>query len=70
VAQVQEYAGRPEEALRTCRDALHWARQAGERRLEGAVLLRMAGTLERLDDPAGAGLQRAAAKELMGPVED
>jgi hypothetical protein len=66
-ARAQEYGGLPEEALRTCRDALHWARQAGERRLEGAVLLRMADTLDRLGDPAGARLQRAAAGELLGP---
>jgi tetratricopeptide (TPR) repeat protein len=65
VARVQEYAGHPEEALRTCRDALYWAREAGEKRLEGAVLLRMADTLERLGDPAGARLQRAAARRLL-----
>jgi hypothetical protein len=65
VARVQEYAGHPEDSLRTCRDALYWARQAGERRLEGAVLLRMADTLDRLGDPAGARLQRAAADHLL-----
>lgn len=65
VARVQEYAGHPEEALRSCRDALYWAREAGEKRLEGAVLLRMADTLERLGDPAGARLQRAAARRLL-----
>lgn len=69
VARVQEYAGHPEDALRTCRDALYWARQAGERRLEGAVLLRMADTLDRLGDPAGARLQRAAARRLL-PAEE
>ncbi|WP_431967848.1 NB-ARC domain-containing protein [Actinacidiphila sp. bgisy160] len=69
VARVQEYAGHPEDALRTCRDALYWARQAGERRLEGAVLLRMADTLDRLGDPAGARLQRAAARLLL-PAEE
>jgi tetratricopeptide (TPR) repeat protein len=69
VARVQEYAGHPEEALRTCRDALYWAREAGEKRLEGAVLLRMADTLERLGDPAGARLQRAAARRLL-PAEE
>jgi len=72
VARVQEYAGHPEDALRTCRDALYWAREAGEKRLEGAVLLRMADTLERLGDPAGARLQRAAARRLLpaGEVPD
>jgi tetratricopeptide (TPR) repeat protein len=69
VARVQEYAGHPEDALRTCRDALYWARQAGERRLEGAVLLRMADTLDRLGDTAGARLQRAAARRLL-PAEE
>jgi tetratricopeptide (TPR) repeat protein len=72
VARVQEDAGHPEDALRTCRDALYWAREAGEKRLEGAVLLRMADTLERLGDPAGARLQRAAARRLLpaGEVPD
>ncbi|MDJ0343178.1 tetratricopeptide repeat protein, partial [Streptomyces sp. PH10-H1] len=68
-ARVQEYAGHPEDALRTCRDALYWARQAGDGRLEGAVLLRMADTLDRLGDPGGARLQRAAAKRLLSPGE-
>ncbi|MDF3290450.1 tetratricopeptide repeat protein [Streptomyces silvisoli] len=65
-AGVQEVAGQPEESLRTYRDALHWARQAADAPVEGTVLLRMADTLERLGDPAGARLQRAAAEELLG----
>jgi tetratricopeptide (TPR) repeat protein len=64
-ARVQEYAGHPEDALRTCRDALYWARQAGERRLEAAVLLRLADTLDRLGDHSGAALQRTAADRLL-----
>lgn len=68
-ARVQEYAGHPEDALRTCRDALYWSRQAGDKRLEGAVLLRMADTLDRLGDPGGARLQRAVAKRLLNPGE-
>ncbi|MFC4036015.1 tetratricopeptide repeat protein [Streptomyces polygonati] len=68
-ARVQEYAGHPEDALRTCRDALYWARQAGERRLEAAVLLRLADALDRLGDSGGAGLQRAAARRLFRPGE-
>jgi tetratricopeptide (TPR) repeat protein len=68
-ARVQEYAGRPEDALRTCRDALYWARKAGERRLEGAVLLRLAEVLDRLGDTSGAALQRAAASRLFRPGE-
>ncbi|WNI14917.1 tetratricopeptide repeat protein [Actinacidiphila sp. ITFR-21] len=69
VAHVQEYAGHPEDALRTCRDALYWARRAGERRLEAAVLLRLADALDRLGDPGGAELQRAAARRLLRPGE-
>ncbi|MCQ4041693.1 tetratricopeptide repeat protein [Streptantibioticus rubrisoli] len=65
-AGVQERAGQPEESLRTYRDALHWARQAADAPVEGAVLLRMADALERLGDRAGARLQRAAAEELLG----
>ncbi len=68
-ARVQEYAGHPEDALRTCRDALYWARQAGERRLEAAVLLRLADTLDRLGDHGGARLQRTAARRLFRPGE-
>jgi tetratricopeptide (TPR) repeat protein len=64
-ARVQEYAGYPEDALRTCRDALYWARKAGERRLEAAILLRLADTLDRLGDPGGATIQRAAANGLL-----
>ncbi|MEU6853398.1 tetratricopeptide repeat protein [Actinacidiphila alni] len=64
-ARVQEYAGYPEDALRSCRDALYWARTAGERRLEGAILLRLADTLDRLGDPSGAAAQRAAANRLL-----
>ncbi|MFJ4411628.1 tetratricopeptide repeat protein [Streptomyces sp. NPDC088910] len=68
-ARVQEYAGYPEDALRTCRDALYWARKAGERRLEGAILLRLADTLDRLGDPSGATVQRAAANRLLSEGE-
>jgi tetratricopeptide (TPR) repeat protein len=68
-ARVQEYAGHPEDALRTCRDALYWAREARERRLEAAVLLRLADALDRLGDSSGAGLQRAAAQRLFRPGE-
>nr|WP_317453020.1 tetratricopeptide repeat protein [Streptomyces sp. CBMA29] len=68
-ARVQEYAGYPEDALRTCRDALYWARKAGERRLEGAILLRLADTLDRLGDPSGARVHRAAANRLLSEGE-
>ncbi|OAR25108.1 hypothetical protein A8W25_05445 [Streptomyces sp. ERV7] len=66
-ARVQEYAGRPEESLRTCREAVEWARQAGDLRLQAALQLRLADTLDRLGDPAGARLHRGAAERLLEP---
>lgn len=66
VARVQEYAGRPEEALRTCLEALETARKAGGGRLEAALQLRIADTLDRLGDPAAARLHRAAGERLLG----
>ncbi|MGV9339476.1 tetratricopeptide repeat protein [Streptomyces sp. NPDC003688] len=65
-ARVQEYAGRPEESLRTCRDAAEWARRAEDTRLQAALQLRMADTLDRLGDPAAARLHRAAAERILG----
>ncbi|MFF8954603.1 tetratricopeptide repeat protein [Streptomyces sp. NPDC014894] len=64
-ARVQEYAGRPQESLHTCREAVEWARRAGDRRLQAALQLRLADTLERLGDPAAAGLHRATAGQLL-----
>ncbi|MFC7306989.1 tetratricopeptide repeat protein [Streptomyces monticola] len=66
MARVQEYAGRPEESLRTCREAVEWARQAQDVRLQAALQLRLADTLDRLGDPASAGLHRAAAERMLG----
>lgn len=66
VARVQEYAGRPQESLRTCREAVEWARQAKDVRLQAALELRLADTLDRLGDPAAAGLHRGAADRLLG----
>ncbi|WP_432141810.1 tetratricopeptide repeat protein [Streptomyces sp. bgisy084] len=66
VARVQEYAGRPEDALRTCLEALDTARKAGDGRLEAALQLRIADTLDRLGDPAAARLHRAAGERLLG----
>lgn len=66
MARVQEYAGRPEEALRTCQEAAEWARRADDTRLQAAIQLRIADTLERLGDPAAAGLHRGAAERLLG----
>ncbi|GGO95207.1 hypothetical protein GCM10012280_51860 [Wenjunlia tyrosinilytica] len=65
LARVLEYAGYPEESLRMCREALRWARHCQDVRLEAAVLLRMADTLDRLGDPAGARVQRAEAERLL-----
>ncbi|GGT40846.1 AAA family ATPase [Streptomyces purpureus] len=65
-ARVQEYAGRPEECLRTCEEAVEWARRAGDVRLQAALQLRLADTLDRLGDPAAARLHRAAAERLLG----
>ncbi|MEU7075772.1 AAA family ATPase [Streptomyces narbonensis] len=64
-ARVQEYAGRPEESLRTCEEAVEWARRARDTRLQAALQLRLADTLDRLGDPAAAGLHRAAAERLL-----
>ncbi|MFI6860629.1 tetratricopeptide repeat protein [Streptomyces sp. NPDC050421] len=66
VARVQEYAGRPQESLQTCREAVQWARQAKDLRLQAALELRLADTLDRLGDPAAAGLHRGAAERLLG----
>jgi tetratricopeptide (TPR) repeat protein len=66
LARVQEYAGRPEESLRTCQEAVEWAGRAEDTRLQAAVQLRLADTLERLGDPVAAGLHRGAAERILG----
>ncbi|MFH9662759.1 tetratricopeptide repeat protein [Streptomyces sp. NPDC017248] len=66
IARVQEYAGRPEESLRTCQEAVEWARRAEDGRLQAALQLRLADTLDRLGDPAAARLHRAAAERMLG----
>ncbi|MER5633934.1 tetratricopeptide repeat protein [Streptomyces nitrosporeus] len=65
-ARVQEYAGRPRESLHTCREAVELARGTDDVRLQAALQLRLADTLDRLGDPAAAGLHRAAADRLLG----
>uniref|UniRef100_UPI003F686DF0 tetratricopeptide repeat protein n=1 Tax=Streptomyces polyasparticus TaxID=2767826 RepID=UPI003F686DF0 len=66
MARVQEYAGRPEESLETCRLAVEWARKAEDVRLQAALQVRLADTLDRLGDSAAAGLHRAAAERMLG----
>ncbi|MFD9034475.1 tetratricopeptide repeat protein [Streptomyces sp. NPDC059567] len=68
-ARVQEYAGRPEDSLRTCEEAVDWARRAQDVRLQAALQLRLADTLDRLGDPAAARLHRSAAGRLLGTDE-
>ncbi|MFD2685856.1 tetratricopeptide repeat protein [Streptomyces phyllanthi] len=64
MARVQEYAGRFEESLALCEEALEWARRAEDTRLQAALHVRLADTLERLGDPAAAVLHRRAAERL------
>ncbi|MFJ3928156.1 tetratricopeptide repeat protein [Streptomyces sp. NPDC090022] len=66
MARIQEYAGRPEESLHTCREAIEVARRAGDLRLQAALQVRLADTLDRLGDPAAARLHRTAADRLLG----
>ncbi|MGW3013892.1 tetratricopeptide repeat protein [Streptomyces sp. NPDC001219] len=70
LARVQEYAGRPEDGLRTALEALDMARKADDERLEAALQLRIADTLDRLGDPAAARLHRAAGERLLGDYEE
>ncbi|WP_312870592.1 tetratricopeptide repeat protein [Streptomyces himalayensis] len=70
MARVQEYAGRPEESLRTCQEAVEQARQARDLRLQCALQLRLADTLERLGDPAAARLHRGVAERMLGPESE
>ncbi|MEV0018719.1 tetratricopeptide repeat protein [Streptomyces tendae] len=65
LARVQEYAGRPEESLRTCQEAVDWARRAEDDRLQAALHLRLADTLDRLGDPTAAGLERSTAERML-----
>ncbi len=68
LARTQEYAGRYEESLRTCREAVERALHAHDEQLMAALELRLADLYERLDDPVAAGLHRTAAERLLGPA--
>lgn len=63
--RVQEYAGRAEESMRTCLEALRLAGQTRDRRLRGALLLRLADCAERLGRLADAEAHRAEAALLL-----
>ncbi|MEU6219808.1 tetratricopeptide repeat protein [Streptomyces sp. NPDC047022] len=65
LARVQEHSGRSEDSLRTCHEAVECARHAQDVRLQAALRLRLADTLERLGDPAAARLQRGAAERML-----
>jgi tetratricopeptide (TPR) repeat protein len=65
LARVQEYAGRPEESLQTCRQAVEWARRAEDVRLQAALQLRLADTLDRLGESSAARLHRSAAERML-----
>ncbi|MER7057719.1 tetratricopeptide repeat protein [Streptomyces sp. NPDC000351] len=65
LARVQEYAGRPEESLRTCQEAVDRARRADDVRLQAALHLRLADTLDRLGDHTAAGLHRNTADHML-----
>ncbi|TJZ43436.1 tetratricopeptide repeat protein [Streptomyces piniterrae] len=65
LARVQECAGRPEDGLRTFLEAIEIARNAGDGRLEAGLRLRIADALERLGDPAAAGLHRSEGDRLL-----
>ncbi|MFC5724978.1 tetratricopeptide repeat protein [Streptomyces gamaensis] len=67
-ARAQECAGRPREAVRTYLEALDSARQSGDARLQAALRLRLAESLERQGDSVAAGGHRAEAERLLaGP---
>ncbi|MFF4525956.1 tetratricopeptide repeat protein [Streptomyces bluensis] len=70
MGRVQEYAGRYEESLAICQEALQWARRAEDTRLQAALHVRLADTLDRLGDPAAARLHRGTAERMLGDELD
>ncbi|WP_165990074.1 ATP-binding protein [Streptomyces sp. YIM 98790] len=69
-ARVQEYAGEPEESMRLCLQALRIAERSGDRRLEGALRLRLADGSERLGRLVDAAGHREKAARLLAPDGD
>ncbi|MER6090121.1 tetratricopeptide repeat protein [Streptomyces bluensis] len=70
MGRVQEYVGRYEESLAICQEALQWARRAEDTRLQAALHVRLADTLDRLGDPAAARLHRGTAERMLGDELD
>lgn len=64
-ARVQEYAGRAEDSMRTGQEALRLAQQTGDRRLQGAICLRLADCAERLGLLRDAETYRARTEMLL-----
>jgi tetratricopeptide (TPR) repeat protein len=67
IARVHERAGRPQETVRACRQALQAAQEAEEEdeRLRAALLLRLADACDRTGDVRAGRLHRQAADDLL-----
>jgi tetratricopeptide (TPR) repeat protein len=64
-ARVHERAGRPQETVRLCRQALEVALDAEDERLRAALLLRLADACDRTGDVREGGRHRQAAADLL-----
>jgi hypothetical protein len=64
-ARILAYAGRVEESLAAAAEALRLAERTEDRRLQGALRLRLADGAERLGRSAVAAAHRAAAEHLL-----
>ncbi|QKW05731.1 hypothetical protein HUT18_04380 [Streptomyces sp. NA04227] len=67
LARVQVSAGEGTEALRTCHEAVERARGVGDTGLQAGLQFQLADLLDRLGDPAAAGLHRAVAERMLAP---
>ncbi|OEV29650.1 hypothetical protein AN219_15370 [Streptomyces nanshensis] len=65
IARVHERSGRPQEAVRVCRQALQAAREAEDGRLRAALLLRLADACDRTGDVRAGRRHRQDAEELL-----